>query len=125
MTDNIVTITIGIKMNIIIDKFISLCKRIKKSAKNTIDEANKVDSSDKYYSIRVHKYDDRTYQVQVWDYDNLDMLKAFGKCWNTIHISNEDAVKLNVAEGYALFDDKETAIKVKEYFEQKRKNNVK
>lgn len=109
-------------MNIIIDKFISLCKRIKKSVKNTMDETNKVDSIDKYYSIRVHKYDDKTYQVQVWDYDNLDVLKAFGKCWNTIRISNEDAVKLNIREGYALFDNEETAIKVKEYFEQKRKN---
>lgn len=106
--------------NIIIDKFISLCKRIKKSVKNTMDETNKVDSTDKY---RVHKYDDKTYQVQVWDYDNLDVLKAFGKCWNTIRISNEDAVKLNITEGYALFNDKETAIRVKEYFEQKRKNN--
>lgn len=107
-------------MNIIIDKFISLCKRVKKSIKNTIDEENKVDSIDKY---RVHKYDDKTYQVQIWDYDNLDVLKAFGKCWNTIRISNEDAVKLNIIEGYALFDNEETAIKVKEYFEQKEENN--
>lgn len=110
-------------MSIIIDKFISLCKRIKKSVKNTMDETNKVDSIDKYYSIRVHKYDDKTYQVQIWDYDSLDVFKAFGKCWNTIYIFNEDAVKLNVKEGYALFDNEETAIKVKEYFEQKRKNN--
>ena len=67
--------------------------------------------------IRIVK-EHNSYEVQCWDYDNLDTHKAWGKCWNTIYIKRSLAEKINIArcEGFAFYLSKEKAKAIKKYF---------